>query len=133
MANPFKTPEFKRLFREWNNRLAESGFQDAENFNLPEPALKKCVVSQSIEKLNQAGAQGKEIYFELACGLLHSGFQFKNDLHKRTWELHCMGMSVRQIVERLRFQLLGYKGLKHSNVQLVIEHIQRDSGMKRAG
>ena len=37
LSNPFKTPEFLSKFREWNKKLEDSGFKDAEDFTREEP------------------------------------------------------------------------------------------------
>jgi hypothetical protein len=129
MSSPFKAPEFKKLFKEWNERLKQSGFQDAEDFNLPEPALKSWhSLKWENERAEKRSVEATH-YFELAQDVLHT-FPFKTDVHRRTWELHCQGLSVRQISDRLDFQLIGYKGKKRANVQLIIAAIQKAAGIK---
>jgi len=130
--NPFKTPEFKALFREWNQKLRDDGFVDAEDFSLPDPALK----SWHSLKWENESAQKREheakTYYALATELLHNGFAFKNDLFRRTWELHCQGMSERKIARVLRWQLIGYKGRGKTNIHDVIRAIQKAAGIKSA-
>lgn len=132
LANPFKTPEFQKLFQHWNKVLEEDGFKDAEDFTLPEPPLKSW---HSKKWMNCDGVGKKSLdqttnYYELASELLHNGFEFKNDLYRRVWELHCQGMSVRKIEQALTFQLIGYIGRTKSNVNDVIMNIQKKSGLK---
>lgn len=130
MSNPFRTREFSALFQEWNKRLKESGFVDAEDFTLPDPALKSWhSLKWESQDAQRRESQGRQ-YIELAQDLLHNGFPFKNDVHRRTWELHCEGKSARQIEEALFSQLIGYKGRKKTNVHSIIIHIQRTARLK---
>ncbi len=127
--NPFKTPEFRKLLQEWNGILKESGFEDAEDFDLPDPALK----TWHGLKFSSGGRNCRsdpKTYYDLASELLSNGFPFKNDLYRRTWELHCMGLSYRKIRVTLEQQLIGYIGQTKSNVQRIIVEIQKAAGLK---
>lgn len=128
--NPFKGPEFAKLFREWNEKLKRSGFDDAEDFSLPEPALKSWHSLKWENERAEKRAHDAKTYFDLAQDALHT-FPFKTDVHRRTWELHCQGLSVRQIDETLHSQLLGYKGRTRANVHRIILAIQKATGIKR--
>lgn len=131
--NPFKTSEFQKLKTEWNQKLKESGFEDAEDFNLPDPALKvwhsfrffKSDTDQYIKTVKQ-----REDYFSLASGLLFNGFPFETDVSRRVWELHCQGLSIRKIERILRHQLIGYKGCRRDRIHHVITQIHKRSGIK---
>lgn len=95
MSKPFQTPEFKKLFKEWNEKLKESGFEEIENFNLPEPTL------IDWHALRFKKIQGDEIslagkYFELALNVLRT-HEFETGTHRLIWELHCHGKSIREI------------------------------------
>lgn len=124
--NPFETREFRRLFEEWNKRLKEDGFEDAEDFTLKDPELKVWHSFRFKQRHDE-----RETYFELAQGLLTGEFKFKTDVTRRVWELHSQGKSVREIEGILEMQLLGYKGKRRSNVHTIILEIQERSGIKR--
>lgn len=120
--SPFRSPEFLAEFKFWNEKLARSGFQDAEDFSLPEPALKSWHSFKWRE--SQARAVESKHYFELAHELLHT-FAFRSALYRKVWELHCEGLSVRQIARRLR-----RRKLRKSQIHWVIRLIQMQSGIK---
>ena len=132
--NPFKGAKFERLRQEWNRRLAESGFIDAED-SVPgyEPLLKILHSKKFIPSRprDHANPEGLEDYYRLAQGLLHRGFSFETDISRRIWELHVEGRSVRKIERILQDQLLGYKGRKKTTVCDIIRGIQIRSGIKR--
>ena len=124
-THPFKGPAFRKLFAEWNRRLAEDGFQDAEDFSLPDPPLKSWHSFRFKENRETLG------YYQRASSLLESKFTFGSDIARRVWELHAQGKSVRGIEETLRYQLIGYKGRKRDCVHRIIVEIQMRSGLKR--
>jgi hypothetical protein len=124
--HPFKTPEFKALFRKWNEILKKDGFQDAEDFSLPDPPL-KCWNNEKW-LTEQACARGLDnsTYYEMACHILHT-FRFKSERERMIWSLHCEGKPVRIIEKELRFWL--WKGNK-SRIHEIIMRIEIESGMK---
>lgn len=120
--SPFQTPEFQALFAEWNEKLSRTRFQDAEDFSLPEPALK----SWHSFRWRDDGSRAQEAkdYFDLATDLLNT-FPFRSALHRRIWVLHCEGLSVRSIA-----QSIGRRKLRKSQVHWIIRVIQMQSGIK---
>lgn len=123
--SPFKTPEFQKLFAEWNQKLKEDGFKDAEDFTLPEPML---VYWHNYDRFKSQ--DGRESYYAIAQRLLHDGFKFESDLSRRVWELHSQGKSVRQIEALIAHQLIGYKGCKRDAIHRAVLDTQRKSGIK---
>lgn len=130
MSSPFKTPEFKALFQQWNQVLIEDGHEEIEDFTLPDPALIRWhSFSFSSPCCKRDGERVEEIrgYHELA-GRLLTEFRFKNDIHRLIWDLHCDGLSIRQIAHELRFWLWD---LSKSRIHQVIARIEGESGLKR--
>lgn len=126
LTSPFKTPEFKALFKEWNQILEDGGLEEIENFDLPNPSLKKFHSNKwTLENGRAQDARDIKAYYEMAGDLLES-FPFKTETQKRMWEMHCDGMSVRQIA-----QSLNQRGFTKTRVQVAIVTIERKSGIKR--
>lgn len=126
--NPFKTPEFKAQFREWNARLEEEGFKDAENFSLDRPPLKTWHSFRRFR--DRMTAQATTDYFDDANEVLHS-FRFESERAFRIWAYHCQGLSVRDIEEKLHSQMLGYHGITKTTIHRIITTIQKESGMMK--
>lgn len=132
MSSPFKTPEFKALFRQWNQILEKDGHQEIEDFTLPDVPLK---IWEAIEWDKKTRATSRSAitidanqqYYEIAERLLET-FRFKSETHRLIWWLHCDGLSVRQISWELRFWLWD---LPKSTVHDVVVKIERESGLKR--
>ncbi len=130
MGKPFKGPEFKALFEEWNRRLIEDGHKEIEDFSGAEPQLK---VWESNRWRNSNKSRGfdpirmefRQQYYEMAEVVLRQ-FPFQTPEHKRIWELHCRGISPRKIATELKTRKCS-----KSNVYLVIAHIERRSGLRR--
>jgi hypothetical protein len=128
--NPFKTKEFKKLFEEWNNRLEEEGFADAEDFSQNCDRLKTWHSFKFV--LGTAPLRASECaeYFDRAQQLLHNGFIFENELALRIWQLHCIGYSIRKISEIIEQTMLNYTGTRRNNVHYIIKKIQKAGNIK---
>ena len=130
MVNPFKTKDFKKLFAEWNKKLIDSGFDEIEDFSNEEVRLKswhshKWILGTAPERRIEA-----ESYYEKAQELLNNGFEFSCDLDLRIWQLHCQGLSIRQIAEIIDIQLIGYKGKRRNNIHYRLKKIQKAGRIK---
>ena len=123
MSNPFKTPEFKNLFQQWNKILEQDGLKEIENFDLEVPVLKTWH-NLKWKNLNSDRLCELKHYYELASELLQT-FEFKNKFHKRIWELHCDGLSVRKIARQINRKDFG-KTVVHEIIIL----ISQKSGLK---
>ncbi len=128
MGSPFKTPEFKKLFQEWNELLKQSGLGEIENFSLPEPMLKTW---NSFDWSSESARDPLRMlqardYYEKAEEILRT-YAFKNERQRMIWDLHCDGLSVREIERELTFWLWDTKA---STVHYQIQQVQRKSGLK---
>lgn len=103
-----------QLIREWDRKLAESGFNDIED--RASGLLKKSAGTISIEEslkkdvplLSPEGQYSSSVwkdsqasYFRLAGIYLHTK-EFKSQNHKTIWELHAAGRSNPEIAKELR-------------------------------
>lgn len=98
----YRTPEFMALNVEWNKKLKESGFKDAENQHPVDPWLNEweSVYFQIRNTPEDFGA--KRRYFELAGQFGFVAENFKKKKHQRVWQLHAEGYSVRVTAKMLK-------------------------------
>lgn len=123
MSNPFKTPEFKALFAHWNQVLEANGHQEIEDFSLPDAPL-KAWHNHRWKNCHPDHIPEIQKYYEAANELLKT-YVFKSECHRRVWELHCEGLSVRKIAMKLR-----QKKLKKTAVHAIIVTIESTSGLR---
>jgi hypothetical protein len=64
-------------------------------------------------------------YYDQAQSLLHT-FKFKNETHRRIWELHCSGTSRRKIADAIKQMDPTYKGARIS--EIIIDIAQQFKG-----
>lgn len=119
MSSPFKTPEFKKLFKKWNKKLKDSGFEDAEDFNLTVP-LPYDWHNFRFKKFDPQVMEERQIHFQQARDMLNT-FPFKNVTHKRIWELYSEGETLRAISK-----ILNSKKYKKSTVGNIINAIKKE-------
>lgn len=101
MTSPFKTKKFKALEQKWYKKLAESGFVDAEDTSREDMPLKAWHDQYFRRRYNVTTFAAKQSYYQRCQDFSHS-YNF-TDLHeKRVWDLHCEGVSVREIGKKLR-------------------------------
>lgn len=124
MANPFQSPEFKKLFKEWNDKLEKDGFVDAEDFSLPRPAL-KAWHNLKFKGLTQEEIKESEQYYEMALQVLRY-CEFENETFRVIWELHTKGQSIREIVK-----VINLKGFGRDRVCVFIQRIQGENGLRK--
>lgn len=114
-------PEFDKLQAEWDKKLAESGFEDAEqrdgNLKLWSSMLFKVHHNPTLY-------QAKEEYYRLAGQFLHD-HKFVDDTERAIWELHAEGTSMRDIVMTLKPK--GHKVYKWK-VQQIIRRLSEEMG-----
>lgn len=122
--NPFNTKRFLTLFKKWNKILKRGGLEEIENFDLPNPVLKKSHNLRWKKEELIEHIVSTQNYYEKASEVLHT-YPFKNENHQKIWELHCEGLSVRQIV--LKIKKHPYKRM---SVNRIITAIQKQSGLK---
>lgn len=101
----WETDEFKRLQNEWYQRLSDSGFEEIENTK--NGALKEWSVTR-INRMCKRQATGTlylvsretRQYYRSAQWLLDL-YSFESIRDKKIWELHCEGLSTRQIASQI--------------------------------
>ena len=103
--NPFKSPEFKELERLWYDKLKEEGFQDIEES--PDKAERgsgeRMLVrshSADFKRVPRSNIESSYEYYYFASQFLLHENGFKNEKHRKVWELHCEGVPEREIAEK---------------------------------
>lgn len=97
--DPFKTKKFKSLKEKWYKKLEKSGFEDIEDNSLEEPLIKDWH-SRRFKKWPKEVFDFRLKYYADARSLLHT-YAFESELHKRIWELHSEGWSLRDIEQEI--------------------------------
>lgn len=121
--NPFKTPEFNKLFNLWNQVLEKEGF-DVEDFSLPDAPLKNWDSHRWNGSKTPKNFEETRRYYELA-EIVGLEMEFKSRTHEQVWDLFCQGMSVRMIANKIR-----KKDFTKTTVHRIIVEIQRKSGLR---
>ncbi len=94
--------EFKQLQKEWNKRLEESGFEDAEKDVGGERALKlpsNCVYRQETDEVVR---ESKLSYFMLLAQKFAEEKEFSDEWDRKIMERTAEGWSIKEISEELR-------------------------------
>jgi hypothetical protein len=111
--SPFKTKDFKALQKKWEERLKKEGFEDIER---KEGRLKSGSVENVRYLYTTEQFNIKEEYYRLAGQFLHE-YKFKSSVERKIWELHSEGMSVRNIIKKLKHKgITAYKNLVHGTI-----------------
>jgi hypothetical protein len=93
-------PELVKLQRKWYAILKKHGFQDIERFNRYGAFDDLFNKHTSTRKGMEACAEDAEYY--RAARHFFWEYKFRNAREKRVWELHCEGVSYRDIMKSLR-------------------------------
>ncbi len=104
-----KKQSLTQLQKLWDKKLADSGFVDIENRRTG--ALKTRIGSPLSESNNglysirggytsRAWKVSQIEYYRRANQLLHTAV-FKSSKHRRIWELHCQGLTLKVIAKKL--------------------------------
>lgn len=129
MSSPFKTKEFKALHAKWEKRLEKEGLPDLETAD----GQLKGISHASFFKAhyNQVDAEAKEEYYRQAGYFLYD-HKFQTELERKIWELHCEGVSIRDIVVILKKKHYRvYKRLVHETLRpMVVTLLERIKGNK---
>lgn len=89
----------KRLEKIWYDRLKSTGFNDIEDTDVG--LLKEWDTNFFRNRFVQVKFDATTEYYSCAHHiLLHH--EFKNENHKRVWELHCQGYSERKIAQMIK-------------------------------
>lgn len=119
-SNKFNTPEFKRLKSEWDQKLKDSGFEDAEQ---PDERLKLWSSQFFRVRQNPVLDNAKEEYYRLAGHFLHD-YPFQSELDRAVWSQHAEGVSTRDIADKLKNSEASVK-LNKDNVHNIVRKLSR--------
>ena len=114
MANPFQTKKFLDLKKKWYTKLEKSGFNDIET---DENHMKEWD-SSFFARYNIHSVAAKTEYYRLAGQFLHQ-HEFSSDKEKKIWTLHCEGLSVYQISDKMSRS----KSSSKSSIHLVVQRL----------
>lgn len=123
--NVFKTKDFQLLFKEWNNKLLESGLQDVEETFSGQRRLKEQGnIFHSVDPLIFECKQ--EYYLRLTEGVTNSHFQ--NESEKTILTLFSDGYSITDISDYLKENNLPKSN--HRTITLIIRRYEHKWGIK---
>lgn len=94
--NP-NSKEFKKLQKEWDAKLKNSGFDDAEQ---RDGRLKVWHNHYFTNRHSPDQFITQEIYYRIATDLL-TEYKFANDKEKLIWRLHAEGLPYREIYKKM--------------------------------
>lgn len=92
MATSNRSPEFKRLQREWDQKLKDSGFEEIEDRESPREFLKRWHGSY----FRSTWSEAREAYFQKASSFLN-WYGFSSILERAVWQKHSEGRTLREI------------------------------------
>lgn len=118
MSNPFGSNKFKKLKAKWDKKLASTGFNDIEN---ADGSLKASTHPRTIALALQEKEE-RDAYYTIASQLLHT-HPFANAVEKKIWEMHCEGISIRDIMSKLK--------IGHHKIELVIDEMRKIGKLRR--
>lgn len=122
LSKPTKDPvpsiQFNRLEKHWYGKLQASGFNDIEDHSRRDRPLKAWHTFR-FKYANITVRANCEEYFNDAKELLHT-YKFKNDTHKRIWELHAQGFSKRKIEQAIKHLKKRYRREQIGNIIRII-------------
>ena len=107
-----KDPSYRETQKIWYAKLKKGGFKDIEDQN---GFLKEWDFNFFRNQFNSVEYEATLGYFAQAREILIS-YSFKNETHRKIWELHCEGLSERSIAFRIR-------KYKKSMIHYIIDHI----------
>lgn len=97
--------EFKKLQAEWDKKLKDSGFNDAEQRKDENLKNWSCLFST---KHTPVQAEAKYEYYR-ACGHFLHEYKFSEEAERRMFQLHSEGVSMRGIVKVLTQEKCWFK------------------------
>lgn len=132
---PKQTKEFLALQKHWDKKLADSGFEDAEN---RDGKLKEWSKSTYARRtIADVSMESKQEYYRAAGQFLYS-HRF-SAFERKVWELHSEGISMRHIVKTLKdkHSIETYKRQVHETIQklvkIMMKKIEKENADVRAG
>ncbi len=125
--------DFKKLQREWNKKLKDSGFNDIEQAN---GLLKRwdshyfqLQFSQNHQGLTKEFQESKMAYYRMA-GYFLNDYKFTDESEKLIWTMHAEGKGQRSIIKELKHRgLRGHFDFVGATIRrLVVEMKKRYQG-----
>ena len=111
-------PDLKAAQDEWYGRLKREGFKDIEDASHPSRKLIDWHKDRFSE-VSEVQRLAAEYYYDKAKDLMHT-YKFKNETHRKIWELHCDGVSNRKIEPLIERMEITYK---HSMIDYIVKAI----------
>ena len=103
----------------WYKKLKESGFEDAEKGEF----LTRNHRQDILRKVFDLNWLDTVEYFSEASNFLHS-YEFKRELDRKIWELHCEGLSGDEISEKLKSSEKDTSGTGATQVYFMIDKLK---------
>lgn len=132
MSKYYESKQFKKLQKEWYNKIASTGFEDVELFNETFGNAERCYLKRPSFKWALKWDSAILEHFRIARNFLAHGI-FASDLDKKIWELYTEGLSIRQIASKLTKEGLPHSAfpiftrLKTLKVQMYLFNKQHES------
>lgn len=103
MSNPIiKTPKQRALLDKWNKKLEK--YDDCNAEDTGDERKLKDWHSFKWKDINLIDYEAKAKYYSNCSDILNS-YSFENSLHRRIWELHTEGLSLRDIEKAIKYKL----------------------------
>lgn len=109
----------KKLIAEWDKKLARAGFVDAEDRN--NGLLTRWDDQYYHRRYTPEAFAAKQTYFQLCTDFLNTG-KFESQLDKRVWQMHCEGLTRREIAKAVK--------KNHVSVHYIVIKYEQEAGIK---
>lgn len=96
----WKSPSFKAMQRAWYDKLAEEGFQDAEELISGEMVLRQ-IAAHPYRGQDELSISTKEDYYRILGQKLEEA-SFKNDVDRMILSFFAIGTKIQRIIEILQ-------------------------------
>jgi hypothetical protein len=124
MSLPIKSKKFQDLKAKWYKKLADSGFEDAEQ---DENSLKQWhshnFSGSGRARYDKNQFSSKETYFRLAGQFLHE-HEFENKRDRTIWEHHTNGATISAIATVLKQR--NFKKNNRSGVYVAVQKLAKE-------
>lgn len=118
-----KSKKDKALERHWYEKLREQGFEDCEDTTKRDRPLKQWD-SFKMPAKNATQRQASTDYYEAALKLAQMR-RFESLVYRRIWELHCLGMTEREIERAIKNSRFRRK-YSRDGIHWIIKKIAKD-------
>ncbi len=101
MSSPFDSKEYKALEKIWYAKLKEGGFEDCESADVAGRPLKVHHNHYFKRRYSDVAFLAKQEYYQVCSNFLNT-HTFKSAKERKIWELHCSGLSRREIGAKMK-------------------------------